>query len=110
MTYQEKFSKLTQAIKKKAQEILPSGARVVLYGSRARGDFYEDSDWDLHILIPSEERLSMNDMDKYAFPLEMVGLDFNEYISTTIYSTSDWLLRKNLPFFQNVEKDKIIIL
>ena len=34
------------------REVLPD-AKVILFGSRARGDFYADSDYDLAIISPS---------------------------------------------------------
>ena len=88
---------------------MPKGSRVVLYGSRARGDHRQDSDWDIHIIVPGQESLTLQEIDDFAYPLEMVGWDFEEYISTCVYSDHDWNLRKNLPFYQNVEKDKIIV-
>lgn len=49
---------LINALRMLAENLLPRGSRVALYGSRARGDFREDSDWDLHILIPGDERVT----------------------------------------------------
>ena len=88
---------------------MPKGSRVVLYGSRARGDHRQDSDWDIHIIVPGQASLTLQEIDDFAYPLEMVGWDFEEYISTCVYSDHVWKLRKNLPFYQNVEKDKIIL-
>ena len=40
-----------ESIKQVARTVLPTGSTLYLYGSRARGDFHEDSDWDLLILL-----------------------------------------------------------
>lgn len=110
MIYTELFEKLTNAIRLKSREMLPSGARVVLYGSRARGDFHNDSDWDIHILVPGNRQLSPKEINDYAFPLDMIGWEYGETISTIAYTYGDWERRTDLPFHANVEKDKIILL
>lgn len=66
MSEQEKYNRLIEAIKSKAAEILPKGSRVALYGSRARGDARPDSDWDIHILVPGNEKLPLDLWDEYA--------------------------------------------
>ncbi len=38
-------------IQRIGRQVLPEDAHLLLYGSRARGDFREDSDWDLLILL-----------------------------------------------------------
>lgn len=105
-----KDNELIDALRAKAAEILPKGSRVALYGSRARGDARPDSDWDLHILIPGEEKLPLELWDKYAWPFEQIGLNFNEFVTPRLYSFAGWLKRSFLPFYKNVEKDKVIIL
>lgn len=70
MSEQEKYTRLLAALKAKAAEILPRGSQLALYGSRARGDARSDSDWDLHILVPGDEKLPASLWDKYAWPLE----------------------------------------
>ena len=86
MSEQERYDPLIAAIKAKAAEILPKGSRVALYGSRARGDARPDSDWDLHILVPGEEKLPLDRWDDYAWPLEQIGFDFNEFVTPRLYS------------------------
>ncbi len=92
-----------------AKEILPKGSRLALYGSRARGDFREDSDWDLHILIPGNNHITMEEDNKYAYPFFKLGLKFGEIVNARVYTLSDWLKRSFLPFYKNVETEKFII-
>lgn len=48
-------------IRQVAACVLPKGSRLYLYGSRARGDYHEDSDWDLLLLLdkPHDQRQRM---------------------------------------------------
>ena len=39
-------NKVVESIKEVAKNVLPENARLLLYGSRARGDYSEGSDWD----------------------------------------------------------------
>lgn len=110
MSEQEKYIKMLEALRAKASEILPKGSRLSLYGSRARGDARPDSDWDLHILIPGEEHVGLSLWDKFAWPLADVGLMMNEIVNPRLYSFAGWAKRNILPFYKNVERDKIIIL
>lgn len=90
-------------------QILPEGSRVALYGSRARGDFHDESDWDIHILVPGDKDLSFEEVCCIANPIERVGLAFNEIVNAMVYSYYGWNRRSFLPFYKNVENDKIII-
>lgn len=109
MSEQERYQLIIQAFKDKASQVLPTGSRVALYGSRARGTARPDSDWDLHILIPGEEKLPLTMWDKYAWPFTEIGLYLNEDINPRLYSFAGWLKRSFLPFYKSVEKDAIII-
>ena len=109
MSEQEKFIRLIEAIRRKASEILPKGSQVSLYGSRARGDARPDSDWDLHVLVPGDEKLPIDTWDEYGWPFEQVGWEFDEWVTPRGYSFAGWIKRNFLPFYKNVEKDKIII-
>ena len=81
-------------------------ARVWLYGSRARGEAREDSDWDILILM-DKERVSNDDFDQVAFPLIDFGWTVGEIISPKIYTQTEWSKRYFTPFYKNVEQDGI---
>lgn len=44
-------SEVIDRIHSVAAKTMPKGSNVLLYGSRARGDYNEDSDWDLSSLL-----------------------------------------------------------
>lgn len=100
---------LINSLRALAQDLLPSGSRLVLYGSRARGDYREDSDWDLHVLIPGEERITLEEDSKYGYPFFELGLRFGEIVNARVYTAADWIKRSFLPFYKNVESEKVII-
>jgi len=84
-------------------------AEVYLYGSRARGDNRNDSDWDILVISPIE---------KITFDYELrlrdgivdLELDSGEIISLLVYSKKDWIGRKAIsPLFSNVAKEGIKI-
>ena len=66
-------NQILNAIRDKASQILPKGAIVILFGSRARGDAREDSDWDVLILL-DKELITSQDIDDYSYPLRELGL------------------------------------
>ncbi len=95
-------------IKQVAQQVLPKGSTVYLYGSRARGDYHEDSDWDLLVLLDKPER-NRDDWDKYAWPFTEMGWNLNEDISARTFTKDYWYNGPHSMFFYNVEEDKQLI-
>lgn len=94
-------------IKQLKNRLLPN-EKVILFGSQARGDEHENSDWDLLILL-NKENLTLEDDDKYAFPFVLMGWRHGTYISVKLYSKTEWEKRKASFFRYNVEKEGIEI-
>lgn len=107
MTTNERYQKVTSLIKEKANEILPKGSTVTLFGSRARGDARPDSDWDIHILIPGPEKISWDLIMEYITPFEELGYEINEVISPIVHSFLGWEKRKCLLLYYNIRDEGI---
>ena len=98
---------ILEALKKTIKTITPN-AKVILYGSHARGDAKPDSDWDILIIL-DKETITPADFDKISFPLYDLGLEKNEYFSTKLYTKAEWQKRYFTPFYKNVEKEGIVL-
>ena len=74
-------------IKKTVSELDPE-ARIILFGSRARGDYGKESDWDLLILtsIPATEENKRN----FRYHLLDIELETEQAISTLIHHHDHW--------------------
>lgn len=104
----ERRQNIIQAIAQKAKEITPKGSEVILFGSQARGDAHEDSDWDVLILL-DKDRVTGDDIDNYSYPLWEMGLDYHESINTILYTKKDWQRNSYTPFYKNVTQDGIML-
>ena len=101
-------TKVIEIIKQVAKKTLPPSSSLILYGSRARGDYKDDSDWDLLILLDKPE-LSDSDYDDVSFPFTLLGWNIGELISPQMYTKKEWNSISFLPFYKNVERDKIVL-
>lgn len=84
-------------------------AEAYLFGSRARGDFRADSDWDILILV-DENQVTNEVEDKFRDDLYDIELDSGQIISTLIYSKDYW--KKMMiysPLFKNVSREGILL-
>lgn len=82
--------------------------QAILFGSRARGDAEEDSDWDVLVLI-DKPHVSLSDYDKYSYPLRELGWDMDEIINPVLFSTKEWNENHFTMFNHNVRNDGIAI-
>ena len=80
---------------------------VRLFGSYARGDYDEDSDIDIMVILnigDTEVRRSRHDICRIAAMLE---LKYGITISPVLYSQSEYDSRKTFGFCRNVEMEGV---
>lgn len=102
MTRQE----ITNRVKKSVESIDPK-AKVILFGSRARGDFKRDSDWDFLILTSKNSDESLKRKIREA--LIDTELEAEEVISTLIYSQQIWRDYQSTPLYKNIITDGFVV-
>lgn len=90
---------------KETVEKIDSQARVILFGSRARGDFRPDSDWDF--LILTRKKASRELQDKIRELLYEIELDAGQIISSVIEDEETWPKYRESEFFKNVLQEGI---
>ena len=103
----EKDTQITTRIRTEIKRIDPK-AKVILFGSRARGDAKKDSDWDLLILIDSQDIREKEDLfrDKI-YDLE---LETGEIVSMFVYNNKDWTSRHKItPLYKSIKKEGVVL-
>ena len=82
-------------------------AKVVLFGSRARDDHKDDSDWDFLILleIPAKESTK----EKIRNELFEIELETDQVISTIIHSKSTWTDLSITPLYEIIQKEGVTL-
>ena len=103
------MTEVIDKIKKVAADVIPLNGDVVLYGSRARGDANNDSDWDLLILL-DKNKVEQSDYDNIAYPFTYLGWQLGQSIIPVLYTKQEWQNMSFMPFYKNVEADKIQLL
>ena len=84
-------------------------SEVYLYGSQARGDANQLSDWDLLILL-NQKKISFETETKYMDEFYEIELETGEIISPLIYSMTDWNSKHSItPLFHNIQKEGVRI-
>ena len=103
----QKREYILSEIKKTLRAVAPE-AKAILFGSRARNDAREDSDWDILILI-DKDKIGNDDFDDVAYPLVELGWNLNEMITPILYTVREWSKRSFTVFYKNVEQEGVVL-
>ena len=84
--------------------------RIIMYGSRARGDAAEDSDLDLVALVDEKTEDLEQALDEIAYNL-MWDHDFKPIISLKVFAEERFrsAAAKGLSFYRNVEREGVTV-
>jgi predicted nucleotidyltransferase len=98
--------KLMKQVKEAILEI-ETNAEILLYGSRARGDSIEQSDWDFLILL--DGNVDDQRTDKIRHRLYELEWEFGEVISSIIRNKEEWnsMPFKSMPIHHEIEREGI---
>ena len=85
-------------------------SKVILYGSYARGDYTDDSDIDVMLLLdvsPEEER---RDLDRLAEITSTFNIDNDVYIMPLPKSRKTFVKWEGIdPFYKNVNREGVVL-
>ena len=90
------------------RKIAPVDGKAILFGSRARGDAKQDSDWDVLVLL-GKDRITASDQDTVAYPIHEIGWDIDEMVNPVMYTMREWESKRGTPFYENVMREGIAL-
>jgi predicted nucleotidyltransferase len=94
---------------KDSVKVSAPNATVILYGSHARGDFRDDSDLDILILL-DKDRITREDERRIKYPLYDIEFETGKIISPLVLSKSDWESKHKItPFYDKVSQEGIVL-
>jgi len=80
--------------------------KIILYGSRARGDYSADSDYDFIVVVASHSK-GVRDL---VIDIEVDILDkYGEVISSLLYDEDEWSRECRYPLGINVQREGVLV-
>lgn len=76
MTTRMKHTDVFSSIRNVAMKLKPENGKIILFGSQARGDAHENSDWDILVLL-DKDKIEVIDHDKFTYPFWELGWEIN---------------------------------
>lgn len=95
-------------IKQNVHEV-ESSVKVLLYGYRARGDVYQDSDWDV-LVLSEKDNLTFKEEELFMNHICDVMINTGQAIQLFAYGTKDWHQNHSItPFYKSVQSEAFFL-
>ncbi len=88
-------------------EQIDKGAEVILFGSRARGNYDADSDWDFLILLSYPVDFDVEELIRNK--LYEIELETGEIITSIIEEKSIWEKYERTLIYKNIKEEGIVV-
>lgn len=103
------YDNIIELLTAQASRLLPTGAKLILFGSRARGTANEHSDWDILILL-DKDRHTLSDLDHYVLPFRELGWNINQEINPIIATYKELDSKAHsIPLYFNIKNEGLTI-
>jgi uncharacterized protein len=94
---------ILQIIKSKVTN-LDSLSTVMLFGSRAKGNYKEESDWDILILVNNQTIVAQIKEE-----ILNIEIEFEICIHALIFEVIDWEEKAVMPIYKSIKEEGIVI-
>jgi len=101
-------NKILTEVKRLVLENAPD-AKIILYGSHARGEYKKDSDWDLLILL-NRDKITREEEKHIKYPIYDLEFETGQVLSLMIYSVNEWESKYRIThLYKNIMKEGIVL-
>lgn len=101
-----KRSQIVDKIREIVRKVAPH-SEIILFGSEARGEARDDSDFDV-LILEDIDKITYARRKEITYPLYMLGYEENVDIQPLVKTKREWMERPFVtPFFINVTNDGV---
>ena len=79
---------------------------IILFGSRARGDFQNESDYDILVLVTKKTKALIEQIDDIVWE---IAWEHNAAITAFAYEKSRFENDRFEPLFMNIQKEGVLV-
>lgn len=100
------YGRMLRLIKQNVHEV-EADAEVWLYGSRARRDARQDSDWDV-LVLSSKPKLTFKEEEAFMDHMSDLMVETGQAIQLFAYGKKEWHTRHYFtPFYKSIQSEAI---